>query len=43
MDIDLNHYPDLKEDISDIFGIKKSLVDLARELENDLIIWEKEP
>ena len=43
MDIDLNQYPDLKEDISDIFGIKKSLVDLARELENDLIIWEKEP
>ena len=42
-DIDLDAYPHLKDDLSDIFSIKTSLVDLARELEKDLIILEKLP
>ena len=40
MDVQLDWYPHLKEEIQDIFNIKVSLVDLARELEKDLIIIE---
>ena len=43
MDIDLDDYPKLKPELSDVFNMNKSLVDLARELEKDLLIYEHEP
>ena len=43
MDIDLDHYPKLKHEVSDVFNMNKGLVDLARELEKDLLIYEHEP
>lgn len=43
MDIELDHYPKLKPELSDVFNLNKGLVDLARELEKDLLIYEHEP
>ena len=42
-DISLDWYPHLKEGISDIFNTSISLVHLARQLERDFVIYEKEP
>ena len=43
MDIDLDWYPELKEALGNIFDMKVSLVDLARQLEKDLVIYEHQP
>ena len=43
MDIDLDWYPELKKDLVNVFDMKVSLVDLARQLEKDLVIYEYEP
>ena len=43
MDIDLDWYPELKEALGNVFDMKVSLVDLARQLEKDLVIYEHEP
>ena len=43
MDIDLDWYPELKKDLINVFDMKVSLVDLARLLEKDLVIYEHEP
>lgn len=40
LDVSLDRYPELEEGLTDIFCMKFSLIDLARKLENDLIIWE---
>ena len=32
----------IKDELSDVFSSKVSLVDLARRLEKDLVIWEKD-
>ena len=40
MNINLDWYPHLKEEICDIFNVKVSLADLARELEKDLVLIE---
>ena len=42
MNIHLDWYPHLKEGLQDIFNVQVSLVDLARELEKDLVIVETE-
>ena len=36
-------YPEIKTDLQNIFCIKVSLIDLARKLEKDLLIFEHEP
>ena len=41
MDLNLDWYPHLKDEISDVFNIKVSLTDLAKELEKDLVIIEE--
>ena len=38
----LDWYPHLKEEIQDVFNLKVSLSDIARELEKDLLIVEDE-
>ena len=43
IDIDLNRYPELRDDLLNIFSVKVSLLDLARKLENDLIMFEIAP
>ena len=43
IDIDLDIYPKLKSELSDVFNMNKGLIDLARELERDLLIYEHEP
>ena len=43
IDVDLDMYPELKADLQNIFCIKVSLIDLARKLEKDLLIFEHEP
>ena len=40
LNVDLNRYPKMKDDLLNLFNIKVSLIDLARKLENDLIIIE---
>lgn len=40
MNIDLDRYPELKDNLQNIFCMKKSLIDLARKLENELLIYE---
>ena len=39
-DINLEKYPDLKADLENIFSTKRSLIDLARILEKELLIYE---
>ena len=43
IDVNLDMYPELKADLQNIFCIKVSLIDLARKLEKDLLIFEHEP
>jgi len=42
MDIYIDMYPELKEELCDIFSNKVSLVDLARRLERDFLVYETE-
>ena len=42
-DINLEKYPDLKADLENIFSTKRSLIDLARILERELLIYESKP
>ena len=39
----MNLYPDLKKGLEDVFNMKCSLEDLAKELEKDLVIYEHYP
>lgn len=43
LDVNLDMYPEIKTDLQNIFCIKVSLIDLARKLEKDLLIFEHEP
>lgn len=43
IDVNLDMYPEIKADLQNIFCIKVSLIDLARKLERDLLIFEHEP
>ena len=40
MNIDLGRYPQLQKALENIFSMKRSLVDLARILEKELLIYE---
>ncbi len=42
MSISLDSYPEIKDELANIFSTKVSLADLGRRLERDLIIYEFE-